>query len=138
MEKVITIDGRNIPFSCTAGTLRRYRQMFHRDILRDMKKITAAALESADLPKDAADLESADLSEDAAELVSVDLPEDAAETIENLAYIMAKQADPDIPDMDTWLDQFEPLSIYNSFPDLMDLWLHTNEAVERAKKKLNQ
>lgn len=126
MEKVITIDGRNIPFSCTAGTLRRYRQMFHRDILRDMKKITAAALESADLPKDAADLESAYLSED------------AAETIENLAYIMAKQADPDIPDMDTWLDQFEPLSIYNSFPDLMDLWLHTNEAVERAKKKLNQ
>lgn len=126
MEKVITIDGRDIPFACTAGTLRRYRQMFHRDILRDMKKITAAALKSADLPKDAAELKSADL------------PEDAAETIENLAYIMAKQADPDIPDMDTWLDQFEPLSIYNSFPDLMDLWLHTNEAVERAKKKLNQ
>ncbi len=114
MDKVITIDGRDIPFSCTAGTLRRYRQMFHRDVLRDMKKITAAARESADLPDDAAD------------------------TIENLAYIMAKQADPDLPDMETWLDQFEPLSIYNSFPDLMDLWLHTNEAVERAKKKLNQ
>ncbi len=42
---------------------------------------------------------------------------------ENIAYTMAKHADPQIPnEVDEWLDGFNTFSIYQVLPQLIELW----------------
>ena len=42
---------------------------------------------------------------------------------ENIAYTMAKRADPQIPnEVDEWLDGFNTFSIYQVLPQLIELW----------------
>ena len=111
MEKKIKIDGRDVLFKSTASTPRRYRQMFNRDIMVDSKKLVEDVGKGGELTPDS--------------LV----------VFENLAYTMAKQADPDIPDTpDDWLDTFEFFSIYNVLPELLALWLSSTETLEAPKK----
>ena len=59
------------------------------------------------------------------------------EMFENIAYIMAKHADPSIPDTpEEWLDEFNTFSIYQVLPKLIELWgLNVKTDVE-AKKNL--
>lgn len=59
------------------------------------------------------------------------------EMFENIAFIMAKHADPSIPDTpEEWLDNFNTFSIYQVLPQLIELWgLNVKTDVE-AKKKL--
>ena len=58
------------------------------------------------------------------------------EAFENVAYIMAKQADSTIPaNPDDWLDQFEMFDIYNVLPELIELWGLSAEPIEESKKK---
>lgn len=112
MEKTISIDGKMIPFKATASTTRRYRQQFHRDLLIDMQALTKAM-------SNGETLSGANL-----------------EAFENVAYIMAKQADSNIPaDPDEWLDQFEMFDIYNVLPELIELWGLSAEPIEESKKK---
>ena len=42
MEKIIRIDGRDVPFRATAAVPRLYRIKFGRDIMQDMKSIQDA------------------------------------------------------------------------------------------------
>ncbi|MGN0574639.1 MAG: hypothetical protein ACI4J2_01295, partial [Ruminococcus sp.] len=46
------------------------------------------------------------------------------EVFENIAYIMAKHADPEnVPDNpDDFLERFNTFSIYEILPQLIDLW----------------
>ncbi len=45
------------------------------------------------------------------------------EMFENIAYTMAKHADPAIPDdVEEWLDGFKTFSIYQVLPELIRLW----------------
>ena len=45
------------------------------------------------------------------------------EMFENIAYTMAKHADPKIPnEVDEWLDGFNTFSIYQVLPQLIELW----------------
>ena len=58
---------------------------------------------------------------------------------ENVAYIMAKHADPDIPnDPDEWLEQFDTFSIYQVLPEILKLWHLDNLTTIESKKKLEQ
>lgn len=61
------------------------------------------------------------------------------EMFENIAFIMAKHADPTIPDTpEEWLDQFNTFSIYQILPQLIELWgLNVKTDVE-AKKNFAQ
>lgn len=44
------------------------------------------------------------------------------EMFENIAFIMAKHADPSIPDTpEEWLDNFNTFSIYQVLPQLIEL-----------------
>ena len=44
------------------------------------------------------------------------------EMFENIAYVMAKHADPSIPDNpEEWLDEFNTFSIYQVLPKLIEL-----------------
>jgi hypothetical protein len=58
------------------------------------------------------------------------------EMFENIAYVMAKHADNNIPDNpEDWLDEFGTFSIYQVLPELIKLWgLNVQTQVESKKK----
>lgn len=125
--KKINIDGKPVSFGASARTPRLYRERYGRDVMYDMaslynsyKKVLAAHTVErfSDL-----DLQ--------AQLSVIDL-----RMFENLAYIMAKQADPSIPDNeDEWLDQFNAFDIYEVLPELLSLWELNKKGMSVAKKK---
>lgn len=112
MTQNITIDGRAVPFSATASTIRRYRRDFGRDLLLDFK----ALQEEIDSDHE--------------------LTASALTIFEDLAYTMAKQADPNLPPTpDEWLDTFEMFSIYQVLPQILALWKVSELPTAEAKKK---
>ena len=60
--------------------------------------------------------------------------------IETIAFIMAKHADPSIPDTpEEWLDNFNTFSIYQVLPQLIELWgLNVKTDVEAKKNFVQQ
>ena len=119
MVKKIEIDGKEVAFRASAAIPRIYRMKFQRDIYKDL-----AALEKA-------------IGDNTGEVSNLDMF--SLEMFENIAYIMAKHADPSIPDTpEEWLDDFNTFSIYQVLPKIIELWgLNVKVDVE-AKKNFNQ
>lgn len=114
MEKKILIEGKEVPFKATASTTRRYRERFNRDLFVDINELIPRAQTGQ-------------------------LRADDLQVFENIAYIMARQADPTIPeDPDEWLDSFEFMSIYTVLPEIIELWGLNVETLENPKKKVGQ
>lgn len=124
MERNIKIDGRDVPFKATGGTVRLYRFKFGRDLLIDFTKMYNEVVEAQ---------KAANASEgEGVRSLSID----ALTIFENIAYIMAKQADPDIPnDPDEWLDSFSMFSIYAVLPEIVELWNISQLSTSEQKKK---
>ena len=62
---------------------------------------------------------------------------ESLEVFENIAYIMAKHADPAVPaSPDEWLEQFNTFSIYEILPQLIDLWGLNVETQVKSKKNI--
>ena len=117
VAKTIEICGQPVRFCASAATPRLYRLKFKRDIFADMQKLTKdfQAKKAAQKAKAQA--------EDMEQNAGTDLAVESLEIFENVAYIMAFQADRTIPDtIDAWLDQFEMFSIYEVLGELMQLW----------------
>ncbi len=116
----IEIDGKQVPFKASAAVPRIYRIKFQRDIYRDL-----AALEKAVGKNE----------EGASNLDMFSL-----EMFENIAYVMAKHADPEIPDSpEEWLDEFNTFSIYQVLPKIIELWgLNVKTDVEAKKNFMQQ
>ena len=116
----IEIDGKQVPFKASAAVPRIYRIKFQRDIYRDL-----AALEKAVGKNE----------EGASNLDMFSL-----EMFENIAYVMAKHADPEIPDSpEEWLDEFNTFSIYQVLPKIIELWgLNVKTDVETKKNFMQQ
>lgn len=117
VAKTIEICGRPVRFCASASTPRLYRLKFKRDIFADMQKLTKdfQAKKAAQKAKAQA--------EDMEQNAATDLAVESLEIFENVAYIMAFQADRTIPDtIDQWLDQFEMFSIYEVLGELVQLW----------------
>ena len=116
IKKTITVDGIEVPFKASAAVPRLYRIKFRRDIYKDF-----AALQTS--VKDG-DEESSEL----------DI--ESLEVFENIAYIMAKHADPkNVPDNpDEWLEAFNTFSIYEVLPQLIELWGLNVETQAESKK----
>lgn len=116
MKQNIEIDGRQVPFRASAAIPRIYRLKFHRDIYKDLKSLEKSI---GDGNEESSDLDMFSL-----------------EMFENIAYIMAKHADPAIPDNpEDWLDEFNTFSIYQVLPRLIQLWgLNTQTDVDSKKK----
>ena len=117
MERTVEINGREVKFRATAAVPRLYRIKFHRDIIRDINDVKKAI--------------------DKAEQEEKPIPMEALEVFENMAYTMAKHADPTgTPSSpDEWLDQFETMSIYEIFPVISELWVGNMKTTVDAKKK---
>jgi hypothetical protein len=59
------------------------------------------------------------------------------EIFENIAYVMARQATPDMEEQtaDEWLDKFNMFSIYQILPELLKLWQLNTATTSTPKKK---
>lgn len=116
IKKNITIDGIEVPFKASAAVPRLYRLKFRRDIYKDFSALKTEVTEG-DESKSEIGIES-------------------LEVFENIAYIMAKHADPEnVPDNpDDFLEQFNTFSIYEILPQLIELW-GLNTATQVASKK---
>ena len=124
MQKTIMIDGKAVEFRSTASTPRLYRIKFRREIFADINKIQKAI--KAEQERQAAEND-----------VNSQLPTEILCLFEDFAYIMAKHAGgPNVPEsVDEWLDGFETFSIYEVFPQIIDLWAaNTAQTSVPAKK----
>mgnify|MGYP003280506188 FL=1 len=116
MTKKIQIDGKDVVFKASAAIPRIYRLKFHRDIYKDLRDLEKA-------------VDSSSAEESNLDLFSLEM-------FENIAYIMAKHADPTaVPDSpEEWLDEFSTFSIYQVLPEIIELWgLNVQSEVESKK-----
>lgn len=126
MDRIIRIDDQDVKFRATARTPRLYRGLVGRDMIQDMEKLKTAFNKAAKVSDDASDEEKRD-----AQLSMIDL-----EIFENIAFVMAKHANPDITaSADEWLDQFQMFSIYQILPELLKLWAINTATTSTPKKK---
>lgn len=119
MIQKIEIDGKQVPFRASAAIPRIYRIKFHRDIYKDLDALGKA------------------VGDGNAENSSLDMF--SLEMFENIAYIMAKHADPAIPDSpEEWLDGFSTFSIYQVLPKIIELWGLNVQTDVQSKKNFEQ
>lgn len=119
MVKELLIDGRQVPFKASAAITRIYRIKFGRDIYKDLRELEKAV---------------GDNKEDASNLDTFSL-----EMFENVAYVMAKHADPAVPNTpEEWLDGFDTFSIYQILPQIIELWGLNVQTEVQSKKKFEQ
>lgn len=112
MEKTIEIkEGKSIAFKSTAWTPVMYANRFPGcDFLKDVQALGTTK--------------------------NGEFPPGMLVTFSQIAYIMAKQADPTITDdLEEFLDGFEIFDIVKILPDLLELWQLNAKSSSRAKKK---
>lgn len=112
MYKVIIIEGKKIPMKSTGRTARLYAQYFKKDFLSDFMNLQNIGNGN-----------------------SVDLS-----IIEDLAWVMAKTANDNIPDIDEWLDQFKsPFSIPGKVDEIFEIVLNSmNTSINPKKNRKKQ
>ncbi|MGI6735962.1 MAG: hypothetical protein ACOX41_01450 [Anaerovoracaceae bacterium] len=120
VTKTIEIDEKPVTFRASAAIPRLYRNKFHRDIYRDLSKLQKS------------------IDENDAENSSLDTF--SLELFENIAWLMAKHADKEVPDTpEEWLDEFSTFSIYEILPQIIELWgLNTEQQVQSKKNTMRQ
>ena len=109
MEKTIRIDGKEVRLRATAALPIRYKAQFGRDLFADIFKMEPA-LNNKDFSK----LDT---------LVFYDL-----------IWLMAKNANPNIPDLEEWLEQFDVFPVEDVFSVCMEMLA----VLMKSKKKPHQ
>lgn len=109
MEKLVKIDGQELKLAVNGGTPRLYRSLFRKDLFQGMNNAMDEKGEIRD-----------------------------SEIFENLAFVMAIQGGsiPMATKIDEWLNAMSnPMAIMEAAPDILDLWLATNEKTSTEKKE---
>lgn len=115
-EKTITISGKKVKFQSSAAVPRLYRIQFGRDIFKDFSKLKMSFVETTG--------------------GKGQMQVDDLEIFENIAYVMAKHADPNVPEtIEDWLDNFDMFSIYEILPELLSLWNTNIKTTVKSKKQ---
>ena len=119
LTKKIEIDGKEVLFRASAAIPRLYRIRFRRDVYKDLAQLEKAVDTST---------------EEGSMLDTFSL-----ELFENLAFTMAKHADPTIPDTpEEWLEDFNTFSIYQVLPQIIELWGLNIESEAQSKKNFQK
>lgn len=114
MRKTIVIDGKEVELKATASTVRRYKSWFNRDLLKDFGKVYRVFKEAEALAAEVG------------EAAKVEISGEILEVIQNMTYVMARQADQNVPkNIDDWLDQFDTFDIETIGQDVVRFWLST-------------
>lgn len=124
VTRTIEIDGKEVKFKASAAVPRIYRIKFGRDLFADLQKIA----------------KSVDAKGKKNKKENSEIPIEDLTMFENVAYTMAKHADPkNVPeDIMDWLEQYETFSIYTVLPAILELWNLNEQTMSTAKKNLNQ
>lgn len=124
IRTTIEIDGKKVEFKASAAVPRIYRIKFGKDLFMDLQKI-AKSMKEKGKKKDRE---------------SSEIPISDLTMFENIAYTMAKHADPEnVPDdVMEWLERFNTFSIYEVLPEILKLWNLNEETMSEAKKKFDQ
>lgn len=125
MEKTIIIDGKQIRFKTNGATPLRYKAQFGKDYFQEIVKL--APLENL-------------MGKKKKEITSEDLKVIDFEIFYNISWIMAKTADPTIPEPLEWLDQFDEYPIADIIPELQELMaasFQTSKKKSTLQKKAN-
>ena len=114
MERTLNIGGADLRMRASALIPRLYRFKFGRDLIKDMSQLEKAYKKALSVKEGATDEERRD-----AELSILDLT-----IFENVAWAMAKNADPNVPDdPGEWLDSIDGIfSVYEVLPEILELW----------------
>jgi len=104
ITKNIKIGSKEVKMAVSAGTARRYRAEFGRDMFTDLAPMADGHVDS--------------------------------EVLERMAFVMAKQADPELDtSFDEWLDQFGMFELMNASAEIVGLWVINTRQGSSAKKK---
>lgn len=106
MEKTLTIDGKQIRFKHTGGTLMRYRNQFNSEFFADLSALGTAQNDPTKVN---------------------------FAVIENTIWAFAKTADDSVPDPQTWYDSFEDIDILEVWSELSEL---TAKALKTLQKNV--
>jgi hypothetical protein len=113
MERILTIDGRQVKFKSTGAFLLRYKAQFGRDALKDIYKMQDAI-------------------GDDGEIKNIDVMD--LEVFYDLVWTLAKTADPALPPPLDWLDSFSEFPIAEIMTEVMDLIYGSIGATVESKK----
>lgn len=116
MEKTVIIGGNEYRMRASALIPRLYRFKFGRDIITDMNTLRKA-LRKAQEATNKADATEEEIRD--AQLNVIDLT-----IFENIAWLLCKHADSEIPDTpDEWLDSIDGVfPVYEALPAIIELW----------------
>lgn len=125
MEKTIVIDGKAVRLKATASFAIRYKQQFGVDLLTKLIPMIAV-FENVD-----GEIEMGD---------AIKLLVDNGNLLElndlyNLIWVLAKTADPSIPEPIEWLDEFSVFPLADILQEAIDLVLPTLISTKESKKK---
>lgn len=95
MIKTLTIDGKEVTFKSTGGTMMRYRNQFNSEFLTDLSALSKVTKEDFSLF--------------------------TCKSIEQIIWVLAKTANSSVPDPQTWYDSFDEFPIYEVWGQLQDM-----------------
>lgn len=113
MERTVRIGNIDVNMKATANTPRFYRMEFGKDMIVELQKFMNHVDDEGRI------IGNFDFS-----------------VIENLAFIMQKQAD-GLNDIEAFLDQFEMDDVYEATAEIISLWTDSKKTTSTAKKKEN-
>jgi hypothetical protein len=114
MEKILTIDGRQVKFKSTGAYLLRYKAQFGRDALQDIFRLQSVIDSKGQIKN----------------IDTLDL-----EVFYNLIWTLAKTADPSIPPPLEWLDEFSEFPLAEIVPEITDMIFSSLGTTVEPKKK---
>ena len=126
MEKTLKIDGKDITFKCTGGTLYRYKNQFGREFLADAANLMD--FEDSKTKKKLKNPHGKITLQDEYDFTKLNL-----ELVYNLSWVMAKTANPSIPDPQAWLDSFNTFPIAEIIEPIMDM---LQKSIEMSAKNV--
>lgn len=106
MEKTIDIDGKQITFKSSGAVPKRYKMQFQRDFFNDLLSMGVTNI----------DFEKMSEQEKLEVIRKVNF-----DMFYDIAWTLAKTADPKVQDPLTWLDSFDTFPIVDILPQINDL-----------------
>lgn len=115
MDAAITIDGRKVLIRKTAGTMHRYKTATGREWNADIDRFFI-------LKKELEAVKTDDEAKANEERLRIFMKADTA-WMYDAVYVMAKQASPDLPPLEEWLDTFDSFRVWDVFQQVLPLLL---------------
>lgn len=109
MTTTITIEGRELAMTANAATSYRYKQIFHKDLLKEFTGIQDS--------------------------MSIELVEEMAYVMHKQGTGEADKAN--MNDYIAWLEGFEPLSFADAAAEIINIYAQQKVGTSTAKKKVN-